>query len=104
MVCIHEGTRTVVDGLARDGGVIGIENTVNEANAHPAGCEVGQSAAHRVKKREVAIWCIFDVRVVPRNGVIRERAHPCEIPSRREILEGADPYVAGSNTREDPAW
>ena len=55
IVGVHESARTVVDGLARDGHVVGIHHAVDESELHPMGDQFGLPLDDSLEQREVGI-------------------------------------------------
>ena len=62
---LHEGARSVVDGLAGDRHVVGVHHPVDEADEHPPGHQRRLRRDHRLEQREVRVlglpppsgWC-----------------------------------------------
>ena len=62
---LHEGAGAIVNGFARDGGVIRIHHAVDKAQAHPVGDGADLRIHHLGEK-----FLVVRARVVARNGVV----------------------------------
>ncbi len=97
IVMVHEGAGAVIDGLARDRGVVGVHDAVDEADQQPARDQIGLSRDHALQQRVIGALGCSRIRIVPGDDVIGEPPHALGIAARREILEGSDPDVAGGD-------
>ena len=89
---LGEGARAVVEGLTRQGHIVGVHYPVDEANAHPLGNQLeltfhdgGKEIFRRVESSRP------DHRTDKVRGV------------RRRVLDGPDPQVAARHSYHDPA-
>ena len=58
---VEEGARAVVDGLAGDGGVVGVHHPVNKAHRHPRRDQIRLCCADRAQQAQGPVR----LRVVP---------------------------------------
>ena len=100
---VHEGARAVIDGLARDRGVVGVHDAVDEADQQPARDQFGLARDHALQQRVIGALGVGRLRVVPGDDVIGQPPHALGIAARGEILEGSDPDVAGGDAGQDRA-
>ena len=103
MVGVHESAWAVVDRLARDRGVVGVQNTMNESNEHPACGQPGQRCDHRVIESPIWIFGLARFRVVPRDRVVGENTKVFDVAPRSKILKRADAQMARCNAGQDAA-
>ncbi|CAB4889968.1 unannotated protein [freshwater metagenome] len=100
VVAVHERTRPVIDGLSRDGHVVGVHDAVHEAHQRPACDQRRLRFDHRRVHRKVGVLTGGDVRVVAGDGVVGEALQQRAIAGGRCVLEGADAQVTGGHTGE----
>ena len=103
MKFFHERAGAIVDGLARDGAVVGVHDAVDEAEAHPVGNEFGLGSDDVFEKGEIGIGCVGGFGVVALDGVVGEDAKGFDIVTGVEVLKGANSNVAGGDASEDSA-
>jgi len=71
---VQERTRSVVDGLAGDGHVVGIHHAVDEAHQHPLRHQGRLGCDDRVEEREIRPFGVRRVRVMAADGMIGQAA------------------------------
>ena len=76
---------------------------MDEAHQQPLRHEPSLSKDDTFEEREVWLLSIEELRVVPGQDIVREKAHRLGITPRGEILEGSDPDMAGGDAREHGA-
>ena len=91
---IHEGAGTVIDGLARDRGVVGVHHAMDEADMQPARHQLRLPRHDACEQRVIGALGSRQLRIVPRDDMIGEPAQRVGVLARGEILEGADADVA----------
>lgn len=118
VIRVEEGARAVIDGLPRNGRVVGVHHAVHQTDEHPLRHQRRLRLDHSVtalhdagatvtvevgalKERQVAVplprfRSFGQVRVVPGDRVVGERAHDVALAGRQ--FEGSYPQVA----RGDP--
>ena len=67
---------------------------MNEAHMHPPGNQRRLSGDDGRQKRKIRILCAGDLRIVTRNGKVRQLAHLVLLCARGKELEGAHPQMA----------
>ena len=100
---VHEGARTVIDGIARYRRVVGVHDAVDEADQQPACDQISLPCDHAVQKGMIRAVGMRQIGVVPADHVIRQPPHALGIATRRKILERSDTNVAGRDAGEDSA-
>src|SRR5260370_5348234 len=100
IVCLHEGAWTVIDGLSRDGSVVGVHDAMNEAEEQPLCDQVGLAGDHSIEQGAVRLLRLRGVRVVPGDRIIGQPACCFGVALCRAKLEGADAEGAGSDSGE----
>ena len=103
IIGIHEGAGAVVDGLAGDGGVVGVHHAMDEADMQPARDQRRLPRDHLLQQRAVGLRRRRGRRVVPGDGIVGQQPHPLHIAAGGEILEGADAEVAGGDAGQHGA-
>ena len=78
----------------RDGCVVGVHHAVNEAEEHPLGNQVCLPADYALEEGTVRPLPVYDLRIMPSNRIVGERARCFGIAPRGEILERAHADVA----------
>jgi hypothetical protein len=99
VVLVHEGAGAVVDGLARDGHVVGVHHAVDEAHRHPVGDEPGLPLGHGAQEPHGAL----DAWIVAFEDVVGEGGQSLHVLTGVEVLERAHADVAGGHAGEDRA-
>ena len=94
IVRLHESAGSVVDGLARDGGVIGVHHAMDETEEHPLCDQLRLPSDHAVQQRSVRPLRSSGLRIVPRDRIVRQRTHSVCVAPRSEILKGAHAQMA----------
>ena len=103
VVGINEGARPVINGLAAQGHIVGVENAVDKANAHPLGHEGRLPFDDRFEQGFSGFRVVGALREMALERVEGEGLEGLDITHGREQLKSADANVAGSNPREDCA-
>jgi hypothetical protein len=103
VVGLEEGTRSVVDGLAGDGHVVGVHHAVDEADEHPLRHQPRLRSHHRVEQREGWQARISGCRVEASDRVVAEAPQQVAVAGRGGVLEAADTQVAARDAREHRA-
>ena len=101
---VHESARTVIDGLARDRGVVGVHDAVDETDQQPARDQFGLPHDHGLQQRVIGTLGIRQLRIMPVDDMIRQPPHTVGIAARGKVLERADADVAGGHSREHRPW
>ena len=100
---VHERARAIVDRLSRNGRVVRVHHTVDEAKRHPLGDQIRLGSHDRLQQRHIRIWRFGGVRVVPRNGMIRKESQGIDIVACKKVLKGPDANVTGRHAGEHGA-
>ena len=98
---VHEGARTVVDGFAGDGAVVGIHHAVDESEWEPFRDELCLGFDDVFEKGESRALLAECFGVVAVDTEVGEQFQSIGILSGCEILERSDPDVAGGDTGEN---
>ncbi len=91
---LQECARSVVDGLARDGHVVGVHDPVDEPHEHPSGYQRRLRGDHRLEERAVRVLGLCGVGIVAGDGVIGEAAQEVDVARGAGVLEAAHAQVA----------
>jgi len=102
-VAFHEGAGAVVDGLARQRHVVGVHDTVDEADAEPARHEFGLALADGGQQVEVGLRAGRQCRVMAGNDVVGQALDLFRPLMGGEELEGADADMAGGDAGQHGA-
>ena len=89
----EEAIRAVVEALAGDGEVVGVEDAVDEARHHEAGAEGGARARDGGEEARGAVRTIGDLGKVVGDRVREEAFEARHVGPVREALEGAEANV-----------
>ena len=100
---VHERARAVVDGLAGDGGVVGVHHAVDEPDEHPSGHEIRLTVHHVPEQLECRDLAVGGVGQVPGDGVVDEAPEQVDVARGGRVLERADAQVAGGDAGEHGA-
>ena len=100
IIRLHEGTRPVIDRLARERHVVRVHHPVHETHAHPLRHQARLPLAHRFEQGERQILRARELRVVPLRRVGHEGAQRRLISPRRHPLKRPDAEVARRHPRE----
>ncbi len=103
VVAVHEGARSVVDGLSAERDVVRVHHAVDEAHHHPLGDEFGLCIDDRVEQTQGRVRRLGEVWVVACDGVVGQRAGARDVLPRREEGKCSDPQVAGGDPGQDGA-
>src|SRR5215469_3187785 len=91
MVCLHKGTRTIVDGLTGDGSIVGVHDAVNEPQQHPLRNQLCLPCNYSIQQHTIAPRHTGSFRIVPGDSVVRQGANCIDISLRGEIQKS--PYT-----------
>ena len=97
---VHKRTRPEVDRLTGNGDVVRIHHAVDKAQREPARDEVSLCGNNGLQQREAGIYRPGGLRIMARDGVVREQAEGIDIVARREELKSAHANMAGRHTGE----
>ena len=97
MIAVHEGAGAVVDRFTGQEHVVGVHDAVDEADAEPAGHEIGLRTDNRIEKRKGRIVRLARSRPMPVDDMVGQKAQRLGVPAHVEILEGADADMACRN-------
>ncbi len=108
VVGVEEGAGAVVDGLAGEGHVVGVHDTVDEADQHPPREQGGLAFDHGGEQREGSLvgGGLGEVGVVTAKGVVGEGAEGGAVIAVGDgggPFEGAHADVAGGDAGEHGA-
>jgi len=98
---LHERTRTIVDGLARNAHVVGVHHPVDEAHAHPACNQLRLPLTDGLQHRNGLVGKLGEGGVMPRHGIVEQPPKHHLLLPRREELKSAHPQVAGRHAHQD---
>ena len=90
---VHEGARSVVDGLTGDRHVVGVHHAVHEADQHPPRHQRRLRRDDRLEQREVRVLGVRGRGVVPGDRVVGQPPDRSRSPVPRGVLEAAHPQV-----------
>src|SRR3954466_7002387 len=87
VVRIHKGAGAVVERLACDRGIVGVEDAVDESDEHPARGEPGQRFDNSVEQGAVRVFRVTRRRIMSRDGIVRENTQLVDVTAGSKILK-----------------
>ena len=100
VIGLHEGAWAVINGLAGDGHIVGVHDTVDKADESPLRDQLGLPLYDGRKQSYGGMRRVPNLGVMAGNDMVGQQAQRFDLATRREILEGADADMARRHTRQ----
>ena len=99
VIAVHEGRWAIVDGFARQAGVVGVHDPVNEPDGQPFHDQINLSRDHGIQKFQRG----FRFGVMALAGIIEQGLQRFGVAAGGEILERSHADMAGGHAGQDCA-